>query len=255
MKRLGLGLLSLLVSFTSLASPAWSPIDQDHLEIVDHFAITIGYSEEFEVPQWVGYVMRKDNLRGCVSRGSNFRVDPLISTRSASPDDYKSSGFDRGHIAPAGDMKWHAQAMSESFYMSNMTPQTAKMNRGQWAQLENQARAWMKEADETLVISGPILQAGLPRIGNSQVAVPYEHYKILLRNRAGKKSAIAFLMGQNPATNDLSTYAVSVRTIEEKTGLNFFPHLSQSEQDDVEQNLDLNQWNFKASFNYDPCLN
>jgi DNA/RNA endonuclease G (NUC1) len=60
-------------------------------------------------------------------------------------------------------------------------------------------------------------------------------------------------MTQNPSANDLQTYALPVRAIEERTGLNFFPHLSQSEQNRVEQNIDWNAWDFKAKFSYFPC--
>lgn len=190
-----------------------------------------------------------------MDRDDNFRADPSVSSGSALPTDYRSSGFDRGHIAPAGDMKWSQQVMEESFYMSNITPQSPKMNRGRWASLETLTRAWAKEGDETIVVSGPVLRDNLPRIGSTGVSVPDEHFKVLLRSKNGKRAAIGFLMTQTPNESGLQTYALPVKTIEERTGLDFFPHLSQSDQNRLENQIDWSVWDFKAKFSYLPCSN
>lgn len=231
----------------------WLPTERTPSEIVRHSAITIGYNEWHETPQWVGHVLRREHLQDCVGRSNSFKVDPLLRTGSATPEDYQSSGYDRGHLAPAGDMKWSKAAMRESFYMSNITPQSGTMNRGRWAQLETLVRAWAKESDETIIFSGPILKDGLPRIGETGVSVPEEHFKVLLRSRAGKYQAIAFLMNKTPSTQGLESYALPVREIERRTGLNFFPHLSRNIQDSVERDIDWSAWNFKAKFAYDRC--
>jgi endonuclease G len=231
----------------------WLPDERTPSEIINHSAITIGYNEWHEVPQWVGYVLRREHLQDCVGRTNNFKVDPILRTGSSSPDDYKNSGYDRGHLAPAGDMKWSKSAMNESFYMSNITPQSPGMNRGKWAQLETLVRAWAKEADETLILSGPILKDGLPRIGRNAVSVPEEHFKVILRAKNRENKSIGFLMTKNPTIQGLEGYALSVREIEKLTGLNFFPHLSQNEQDKIERQIDWSAWNFKAKFSYDRC--
>lgn len=245
--------IGLLMMTTLAHAQVWIPQEENPSDIVQHSAITIGYVENHELPQWVAYALRKEHLRDCFDRGDNFREDPSVRSGTALPTDYRSSGFDRGHIAPAGDMKWSKEAMEESFFMSNITPQSPKMNRGRWAILENLTRAWAKEGDETIVVSGPVLRDNLPRIGATGVSVPDEHFKVLLRSKDGQRSAIAFLMTQNPSANDLQTYALPVRVIEERTGLNFFPHLSQSEQNRVEQSIDWNAWDFKEKFSYFPC--
>ena len=137
--------------------------------------------------------------------------------------------------------------------MSNITPQSGTMNRGRWATLETLVRAWAKEGDETIIVSGPILKDGLPRIGATGVSVPEDHYKVLLRTKNGKQSAIGFLMGKNPAARDLESYVLSVRQIEELAGINFFPQLRDS--DDVETKVEFKDWDFKAKFSYDRCSN
>ena len=247
-------LLGFVVTFSVVShAQVWLPEENESSDIIQHLAITIGYSEYHELPRWVAYALRKEHLQDCADRSNNFRIDPTVRTGSASPEDYQSSGYDRGHIAPAGDMKWSAQAMKESFYMSNITPQTPGMNRGRWANLELLARAWAKEGDETIIVSGPVLRDDLERIGETGVSVPTEHYKVLLRTHAGRRSAIAFLMTQNPQSEDLRTYALPVSKIEERTGLNFFPHLTKTEQHRIERVVDWSQWNFKAKFSYYAC--
>lgn len=251
MKGQWIGLLVLL-SFHAQAQ-VWLPEEAQPSEIVQHSAITIGYSENHELPQWVAYVLRKEHLRDCVDRKDDFREDPRVRTGSALPTDYKNSGYDRGHIAPAGDMKWSKQAMEESFFMSNITPQSPGMNRGRWASLETLTRAWAKEGEETIIVSGPVLRDNLSRIGRTGVSVPDEHFKVLLRSKGNQRHAIAFLMTQNPTASGLETYVVPVRTVEQLTGLNFFPHLKKEEQDRVETKIAWDQWDFKAKFSYFPC--
>ncbi len=246
---IGLLLLSSLVH-----AQVWLPEEQNPSDIVQHSAITIGYNEEHEVPQWVAYVLRKEQLRDCFDRKDNFREDPSVRTGSALPTDYRSSGYDRGHIAPAGDMKWSKEAMEESFYMSNITPQSPGMNRGRWASLEMLSRAWAKEGDETIIVSGPVLRSNLPKIGSTGISIPNDHFKVLLRSKNNQLSAIGFLMTQNPTASSLESYALPVRTVEELTGLDFFPHLSKNEQERIEKKISWEQWDFRAKFSYYPCL-
>jgi endonuclease G len=248
------GWLLFLVLFTHQAFPWW-PEDSNPTETIQHSAITIGYQEAHEVPQWVAYILRQEHLMDCYDRTDKFREDFSVSTGSAGPNDYRSSGYDRGHIAPAGDMKFSRQAMEESFFMSNITPQSPGMNRGQWAKLELLVRAWAKEGDETYIVSGPVLSDDLPKIRNTDISIPREHFKVVMRSHDGKRRAIAFLMAQNPAASDLRTYALSVRDVEKISGLNFFPHLNQTEQDEIEQSIDWSKWNFAARFSYLPCSN
>lgn len=250
MKGQWIGLLLL----TSLAhAQVWLPEEDTPSDVIQHSAITIGYSEQHEVPQWVAYVLRKEHLRDCFDRNDNFREDLRVRTGSALPTDYRSSGYDRGHIAPAGDMKWSKQAMEESFYMSNITPQSPGMNRGRWASLELLVRAWAKEGEETIIVSGPVLAENLPQIGSTGVSIPAEHFKVLLRSKGQQLDAIAFIMSQNPQATGLQAYALPVRTVEELTGLNFFPHLSRAQQDRIERSISWENWDFKAKFSYGPC--
>lgn len=96
-----------------------------------------GYSEKYEQPLWVTYKLTDYELPAMpVPRTNDFREDPRVLSRTALPEDYKNSGYDRGHLAPAADMGWSKKTMSESFYMSNMSPQVPDFNRGIWMHLE-----------------------------------------------------------------------------------------------------------------------
>ena len=146
--------------------------------IIENTAYTINYIEEHEQPSWVYYNLIGTNMSGSAKRKNNFRPDSRIITGSATLNDYKGSGYDRGHLAPAAIFKWSDKTMSESFYMSNMSPQVPGFNRGIWKKLESLIRKWAISYNELFVITGPILEPNLPTIGENKVSVPKYYYKV-----------------------------------------------------------------------------
>ena len=223
-------------------------------EIVKHKYFTINYNENHEVPNWVSYELELSHLRGCVSRSNSFKEDPLVKTGSASNSDYKGSGFDRGHLLPAGDRKFSKEAMNETFFLSNMTPQPANFNRGKWGQLETLMRAWALKHQKLWIVTGPVLEAGLPSIGRAnQVSVPHQYFKVILRKEATSYKAIAFLISTSDLGRPLREYATSVNHVEEVSGQDFFKFL-QSNEEEIEGQLNLADWDFSAKFQYLPCL-
>lgn len=247
-----IGAIVLVWSWSALAQ-SWLPRGGTGGEIVTHTAYTLSYNDNHEVANWVAYALRPEHLKDCVGRANNFYVDPDLRAGSATRDDYYRSGFDRGHLAPAGDMKWSREVMKESFYLSNVTPQTPSMNRGRWVKLEALVRAWAKNSSETVIVTGPILSNDLPQIGPSRVSVPEYHFKAIMVTNGSKREAIAFLMPKQPTFSDLKAYAISVRELELLTGLDLFPHLAQREQDRMEKDISWDAWNFKATFAYSAC--
>lgn len=99
-------------------------------ELIKHSYYALSYIEAHEQAEWVYYELDSNLISGAVSRTNNFREDKSVSTGSATLADYKGASYDRGHLAPAGSMSGNATAMSESFYMSNMSPQHPSFNRG-----------------------------------------------------------------------------------------------------------------------------
>ena len=189
-----------------------------------------------KTPVWVVERLTRGKSKRAVKRSDDFKADSgLERGKRAELSDYKGSGYDRGHMAPAADMAWDRQAMSESFYLSNMVPQAGVgMNRGIWMELEKKVREWVDERGELFVYSGPIYGTDEPQtIGRNQVAVPPFLYKVVLDPL--QKEAIAVIMpNQKLRTEDMSDYLVSVREVEKQTGLQFFSNLPMAEQDKIE---------------------
>lgn len=177
-----------------------------------------------KTPVWVVEHLNRTKADAIVSRSDDFQPDQELERgERAELLDYKGSGYDRGHMAPAADMAWDAQAMSESFYLSNMVPQAgAGMNRGIWAALEGKVRKWLLERGELYVYSGPVYLSGdSETIGPNHVAVPSSLFKIVLDPQ--QKQAIAVIMPNHKLkTEDMPNYLVSVREVEKQTGLHFF---------------------------------
>jgi endonuclease G, mitochondrial len=216
--------------------------------IVNRAGYAFCYSEKHEQPLWVMYKLTKAEVINKVcKRRDNFRKDPLVPTGSALLEDYKGTGYDRGHLAPAADMAWSEQAMSESFYLSNMSPQKGSLNRGRWKDLETLVRNWAVANDEVYVITGPIIRPNHATIGPNKVTVPQWYYKIVLDVKSPGLKGIGFLMPNRKAEKECSAYAVTIDKIEEITGLDFFERLDDSLETKLEGSFDLSQWNFNPN--------
>lgn len=216
----------------------------DSHEVHTYTGFTLCYREKYEQAEWVAYEINKSELVKAASRTDNFRSDPAISTGSATPADYKSTGYDRGHLAPAADMSFSAEAMSESFYMSNMSPQVPGLNRGAWKDLEAAVRDWAEIHDSIYIVTGPILEKdSYPTIGNN-VAVPEYYYKVLFapNNINGSAQMIGFLFPNEKTSEDHFAYAVSVDEIEKRTDLDFFSQLDDAVENQLESTFSTTVW-------------
>ncbi|MGL5681492.1 MAG: DNA/RNA non-specific endonuclease [Marinifilaceae bacterium] len=199
-------------------------------EIVKHDYFTLDYNEEHEQPEWVYYILTRANVDGDTKRAGSFKADPKVKTGSASPADYKDSGYDRGHLCPAGDMKQNVEAMTQTFYMSNMSPQLPSVNRGVW----NRVEAFVREqlVDTLYIVTGPVFKDNKGKIGKNGVTVPGHYYKIAYAPR--NKEMIAFLVPNvNGLTNALD-YITTVDSVEQLTGINFFYQLPDTLENRIE---------------------
>ena len=221
-----------------LEIPAYVKTD----EIVRHTAYTLDFSDKDKEAKWVAYRLTRDHVGGKEPRTNNFRVDPDVPTGSATPQDYTHSGYDRGHLAPAGDMNWSEQTISESFFMSNMTPQKPGFNRGIWKHLEDRVRKWAVEDDTLYVVTGPILREGLSTIGTDNISVPEYFFKVVLDYTAKDKKAIGFVMRNESSKMPLGSFAVTVDSVESLTGIDFFPAFPDSVGEKIEGHIDLEMW-------------
>ena len=213
-------------------------------QVVEHSAYILEYNEKYEQAEWVIYLLTKDRVAGSFKRKNNFRSDPKVRTGSASLSDYRRSGYDRGHLAPAGDMKWSKKAMSESFFMSNMSPQIAGFNRGIWRKLESIIRKWAVQNEELYVVTGAVLTDNLDTIGKNRVGVPDYYYKIILDYKQPELKGIGFVLPNQESKISLNNYAVTIDSIEHLTGIDFFHALEDRLEENIESRIDITKWFF-----------
>ena len=212
-------------------------------QLVDRIGYAFLYSEKHEQPLWVSYKLTKAEVQNKVAkRKDNFRLDPVIKTGSATIADYKGSGYDRGHLAPAADMAWSKKAMSESFLLTNMSPQVPALNRGMWRILEEQIRKWALKEKELYIITGPIIRPNDKTIGPNKVTVPQWYYKIIVDYHQPEIKALAFMIPNRKPQKSLQSFAVSIDKLEEVTQLDFLNLLPQKVQIQLESKLDLFPW-------------
>jgi len=219
------------------------PYCADPDSILHYSGFALLYSEEHEQPSWVAYLLTDEEVRGTVSRTDNFRADPKVATGSASLQDYRGSGYDRGHLAPAADMKWSSEAMSDSFFLSNMSPQRPGFNRGIWRRLEGWVRDQALGNEEVYVVTGPVLTDGpYVEIGPNGVDIPKRYYKVILDYTQPEIKAIGFLMQNQSSRKPLMAFAVSVNQVEVVTGLDFFHLLPDNIEELLESQIDAARW-------------
>lgn len=211
-------------------------------QIIQHTGYTLCYNETHEQAAWVAYELSKDETFKVCKRTNRFIPDPTVTTGSAIDEDYKGSGFDRGHLAPAADMAWSTTTMAESFYFSNMSPQRPQFNRGIWKKLEEQVREWAKENNAIYIVTGPVLKSGLNHIGIDEVSVPNYYYKVILDYSQPDIKAIGFILPNEGSMESLQHFAVSIDSVEQLTGIDFFPLLPDVIENKLEQQMCLTCW-------------
>ena len=225
-----------------LEIPTIRPGDQ----IVEHLAYTLDYVEKYEQASWVAYELTAEETVKQFERSNKFFKDPDVKTGSASDIDYKGSGYDRGHLAPAGDMSYSEETMLESFYYSNMSPQDPSFNRGIWKKLEEKIRNWAVLYQSVYIVTGPVLSEGNITATNG-LAVPKYYYKVILDNHSAHLQGIGFIMRNEGASGNLQEYAVSIDSVERFTGIDFFPRLPDKSENAVEARLCLPCWDWTNS--------
>lgn len=218
------------------------PSTKPNEQIVKHFAYTLSYNEEHELASWIYYTLKGSYTLGKEKRTDDFREDPAVRTQSAEPEDYKLSGYDRGHLVPAGDMKWNKKAMSESFLMSNIAPQTHAFNAGIWETLESQVRSWAKIDSQIYIVTGPVLQGNLKIIGENKVTVPEYFYKAILDVTEPELKCIAFIIPNKGSKQPVLDFAVTVDSLEALTQTDFFPGLPDDLETRLESSIDKKLW-------------
>lgn len=213
-------------------------------QIVVHEFFTLSYREDYEQAEWVAYELKKMAIANQHFERPFFIEDTKVGSGSADWRNYKKSGYDKGHLCAAADMKFSKKAFDETFLTSNIAPQKHDFNEGIWNTLEQKVRYWSTKYDGIYVVTGGVLSGNLKTIGKERVAVPDYFYKVLLDDSRGEYKMIGFLVPAIDSDKPLYEFVVPVEQIEKMTGIDFFPKLEDALEIKLEKASDYKGWSF-----------
>lgn len=230
-----------VVSVQNLEIPA--KLKDRSEKILKRSNYTISYNRNWNQPNWVAWELNKNETKGRNNRNEEFTADPdLAEAYQVESYDYSGSGYDRGHMCPAGDNHFDAKAMNESFYMSNICPQNHELNAGKWNDLEIACRKWANRYQQLFIVCGPIIdKRNGKRIGKEhEIIVPEKFFKVILITSTQPARAIGYIFENNASEKPYKTY--SVDEIETITGIDFFPNLPDNIENMVESRYETKDW-------------
>ena len=201
--------------------PYGEPQAQQTTQGLCRLAYATAVDNSAKLPVWTSYVLTPNHAIGCVPRTNAFVRDRSVID-GASPEDYAGTGYDKGHVAPDGDMSWDQQVEYESFLMTNMMPQSGGLNRGIWKYLETTIRGWVvQQGNSYTIYAGPIYSMNAKTIGKG-VIVPDAFYKIVINDQTG--AIMGWIFPHQDGLKDLVALRKPVKHIMEVTGIRFgFP--------------------------------
>lgn len=212
-------------------------------QLLQREAYTVSYNKETKLPNWVAWHLTPSRSEGSAKRkDADFEEDTEVPTPRATDADYYSSGYDRGHMCPAGDNKMTMSAMTQSFLFTNICPQAPSLNRGDWNELELACRKWAKQYGDLYIVCGPILYRQKHKtIGKNKVVVPEAFFKVVLRMGDDPK-AIGFIYKNEDGNRPKGDYVNTVDQVERITGMDFFPSLPDEIETKVEATANIDDW-------------
>lgn len=215
-------------------------------QMLAYTGFTVSFNHEAHQPNYVAWELTDGETDGDNARSSDFAPDPSAEG-CATLADYRRSGFDRGHMIPAADVKWSAQAMTESHLLTNISPQDHRLNAGAWATLEANCRRWARRDSAIIIIAGPVLSDRMPRtIGtDNTIPVPERFFKVVLAPYSDPPRGIAFVMPNGNVSGGVQATATTIDDVELITGFDFFAALPDEIEEDVESQCEYHVWQRK----------
>lgn len=216
-------------------------------KIIRYSAFTVSYNSSTLNPDWVAYELTKEEADGKVTsrNGRNFVQDPHFKGKQPNYYDYNNTSWDKGHLAPAADMKWSVEAMDECFYYTNCCPQNRDFNGGIWNSLEKNVRSWARKYGQVYVITGPVFSNNqYGTLGTDKVAIPDAFFKACVVPKGDGYSAIGFLMENAFLSGNLNLYACTVDELESIIGLDLFCGLNDQIENEIEAIVKWGDWGF-----------
>ncbi len=222
-----------------------APLTNRDEHILYHKGYVVSYNSDWKIPNWVAWELTVHETKAKMERKDTFCEDPDFAGPQATLADYRGSGYTRGHMIPAADMRWDKKAMEECFYLTNMCPQLADFNSGNWGKLEQQCREWAKRDSAIWIVCGPIVGRSPKRIGAGQVVVPDAFFKVVLVPYAKTPRAIGFIYPhRNKKGARMREFMMSVDEVERRTGIDFFASLPDDVERKVEAQAPAGRWRF-----------
>lgn len=215
---------------------------------IDHTAMVVYFNTRYRIPNCVIYDFSATEVLMCDAPDAerrkhyNFAPDPATSASPAG-NDYRGSGYDRGHMAPAMDMKWSRTSMTEAFYMTNVCPQNHQLNSNVWRIMEQTIHHWAKRNKRLIIATGPVLGNEMKMIGpRHDIAVPKAFYKVVYAPSQGRGIAFMYNNVTDNGKRSLRSHTVSIDYVERVTGLDFFATLTPQVQASFESQSDYDLW-------------
>lgn len=208
---------------------------------------TSSYDRDRGIPNWTSWHLDSDSL-GSTNRQNDFRPDETLPDGwyQVTPEDYKNSGYDRGHMTPSGDRTSSREDNSATFLMTNMIPQASKNNQQTWANLENYCRELVNQGNELYIVAGG--QGTKEYIAEGKVAVPEYTWKTILvqpegtadlsRVTAQTRVISVYIPNDNSVVSDWKKYTVSTDYVEKQTGYDFFSEVPDEIENQIEARTD-----------------
>ena len=220
-----IGILSIILQSPNVNScpeieDAFEPLAKVQVVKLCRSEYELAYSTERKITVWAAERLTSVEANDTEPRENQFVADDELSRgKRAELYDYTNSGYDRGHIVPAGDMHT-LKGMLESFYLSNMMPQVPGNNRGIWKSLEKYAKDTAKLRKDVLIITGPIISKTTLTIGPNRIPVPRAMFKIIYD--LNTHESWSFLIpNEKLQASALPNYLKKKKDIEKETGLTF----------------------------------
>lgn len=214
---------------------------------VRYSAMTVEFNPRLHIPNCVTYELTNTKVAMAdapdAEKRSNYKFNRDTAVKGC-PDwwEYKDSPYDRGHMAPAMDMRWDKRAMNDCFLLTNICPQDHNLNNGQWRKMEEAIHSrWAGKYGRLIIVTGPVLSDGWRTTGqHNNIAVPARFFKVILAPEQGY--GIAFVFDNEPTSSSWRTHAVSIDEVERLTGYDFFAVLDDGQESKVESQNAVNKW-------------
>jgi len=211
-------------------------------QIVQKNAYIVSYNKDTKTPNWVAWHLTADHTDGPVRRMNTFYEEECVASPRATLDDYRGSGWSRGHMCPAGDNKWDETAMYESFSLVNVCPQNASLNSGLWNSIEIDCRRWANRFGDIYIVCGPVFYNREHEvIGYNKVYVPEAFFKVVLCLN-GNPKGMGFVVKNADGSKKRDLYYNSIDQVERIIGMDFFPALPDDIENQVEAEANIDDW-------------